>query len=84
MSVVDHFDKAPEAGFSRGPDAESARRQFNVSLGLIAALACAAGLLAFTLRGEGPKATSTAAASRTASMIDTSSGTSAYGALVRP
>ena len=50
MSVVDHFDKTPEAGFSRQWDAESARRQFSVSLALIAALAFAAGFLAFSLR----------------------------------
>ena len=56
MSVVDHFHKTPEAGFSRSWDAESARRQFNVSLALIAALAFAAGLLAYSLRiGPAPQ-----------------------------
>ena len=81
MSVVDHFDKAPEAGFSRQWDAEAARRQFNVSLGLIAALACAAGLLAFSMRGEGPTA---AAPHVSAQRRILNSGTAAYGALVRP
>ena len=50
MSVIDHFDKAPDAGFERDWNAESARRQFNVSLALIAAPAFAVGVVAWTMR----------------------------------
>lgn len=56
MSIIDHFDKAPEGGFSREWDAAAARRQFNVSLALIAALAFAVGLLAYSMR-VGPQPT---------------------------
>jgi hypothetical protein len=82
MSVVDHFRKAPEAGFSRSWDADSARRQFNVSLGLIAALAFAAGLLAYSLRiGPAPYAST----AHNATSIAQSDGAPAnYGRLVRP
>ncbi len=77
MSVVDHFHKAPEAGFSRQWDANSARRQFNVSLILIAALAFAVGLLAFSLR-TGPMTRIFPAPSVT------DSGGVNFGQLVRP
>jgi len=78
MSVVDHFDKAPEAGFSRQWDADSARRQFNVSLILIAALAFAAGLLAFSMRTP-PRTLASAPA-----MSVTQADSGAFGRLVRP
>ncbi|MFV0280571.1 MAG: hypothetical protein ACK5JM_07405 [Rhodoblastus sp.] len=51
MSVVDHFGKATDAGFTRRWDADVARRQFNVSLALMAALAFCLGLVAYTMRG---------------------------------
>ncbi len=80
MSVVDHFHKAPEAGFSRSWDAESARRQFNVSLALIAALAFAAGLLAYSLRiGPAPEMRVTQAATMHADSTPAN-----FGTLVRP
>ena len=82
MSVVDHFRKAPEAGFSRSWDAESARRQFNVSLGLIAALAFAAGLLAYSLR-IGPSHYS-GAVGPVATVAQSDAGSANYGRLVRP
>ncbi|MDE2363167.1 MAG: hypothetical protein KGM42_10865 [Hyphomicrobiales bacterium] len=78
MSVVDHFHKTPDAGFSRSWDAESARRQFNVSLALIAALAFAAGLLAYSLR-IGP-----APISAPHALVQADTGTGAFGTLVRP
>jgi hypothetical protein len=62
MSVIDHFDKAPEAGFERGWSADSARRQFNVSLALIAALAFAVGMVAWTMRPAPPHKSVRAAA----------------------
>ena len=77
MSVVDHFDKAPEAGFSRGWDAEAARRQFNVSLALIAALAFGIGVVAFSMRSA-PKRPVFAA------IEHVEPNTTVYGALVRP
>ena len=81
MSVVDHFHKAPEAGFSRSWNAESARRQFNVSLGLIAALAFAAGLLAYSLRiGPSPQVYS----QHSAAMAQSDAGPANFGSLVRP
>jgi hypothetical protein len=83
MSVVDHFRKAPEAGFSRSWDAESARRQFNVSLGLIAALAFAAGLLAYSLR-IGPAPYSPVASSASVSIAQSDVAPANYGRLVRP
>ena len=78
MSVVDHFDKAREGGFSREWDADSARRQFNVSLALIAALAFAVGLLAFSMRTphKAPVAAPVA--------VQTDAGPSAFGGLARP
>lgn len=77
MSVVDHFDKAPEAGFARGWDAEAARRQFNVSLALIAALAFGVGVVAYSMRSA-PKRSVTAA------IEHVEPNTTVYGALVRP
>lgn len=80
MSVVDHFHKAPEAGFSRSWDAESARRQFNVSLGLIAALAFAAGLLAYSLRiGPAPQVRTAQAP-----VVQADAGPANFGKLVQP
>jgi hypothetical protein len=76
MSVMDHFDKAPEVGFSREWNSEFARRQFNVSLGLIAAIAMAAGVLAFSMRP--------AAMFHAPSYVVEHSGPASYGALTRP
>ena len=42
MSIADHFEHAPDAGFVRNYDKNSARRQFNVSLILIVVIAAAA------------------------------------------
>lgn len=42
MSIADHFFHAPDAGFVRTYDAQSARRQFQVSVALILILAAAA------------------------------------------
>lgn len=77
MSIVDHFDKAPEGGFSREWDTEAARRQLNVSLGLIAALAFAVGILAFSMRVGPPPAPTHVA-------VQTESGPGNFGQLVRP
>ena len=77
MSVVDHFDKAPEAGFTRGWDAEAARRQFNVSLVLIAALAFGIGAIAFSMRSD-PKRPVTAA------IEHVEPNSPIFGALVKP
>ncbi len=78
MSIVDHFDKAPEGGFSREWDSEAARRQLNVSLGLIAALAFAVGLVAFSMR-VGPHRPVQHAA-----IEHVDAGSPIFGALARP
>ena len=54
MSIADHFEHAPDAGFVRNYDSSSARRQFNVSLILIVVIAVAASALAFLVRFDQP------------------------------
>ncbi len=49
MSLVDKFDDQIEPGFARRFDRESARRQFRVSILLVAAMAFAAFVLGFAL-----------------------------------
>ena len=54
MSVADHFDQVPDAGFVRQYDASSARRQFNVSLMLILVITLAASAVGFLVRFDHP------------------------------
>lgn len=49
MSLVDKFDDHIEPAFTRSFDRESARRQFRVSILLVAAMATAAFVLGFAL-----------------------------------
>lgn len=49
MSLVDKFDDQIEPAFTRNFDRESARRQFRVSILLVAAMATAAFILGFAL-----------------------------------
>lgn len=49
MSLADKFYDHEEPGFSRSFDRESARRQFRVSILLVAAMATAAFVLGFAL-----------------------------------
>jgi hypothetical protein len=49
MSLVDKFDDQIEPAFTRNFDRESARRQFRVSVLLVAAMATAAFVLGFAL-----------------------------------
>jgi len=49
MSLVDKFDDQMEPAFSRSFDRDSARRQFRVSIFLVAAMATAAFVLGFAL-----------------------------------
>jgi hypothetical protein len=49
MSLVDKFDDQIEPAFTRSFDRESARRQFRVSILLVAAMASAAFVLGFAL-----------------------------------
>ncbi len=49
MSLVDKFDDQIEPAFSRSFDRESARRQFRVSILLVAAMAVAAFVLGFAM-----------------------------------
>lgn len=57
MSIADHFEHAPDAGFVRDYDSGSARRQFKVSLVLIVVIALAATALGLLVRFEGPTST---------------------------
>ena len=54
MSIADHFDHAPDAGFIRNYDTGSARRQFNVSLMLVVVIAVAASALGFVVNFDHP------------------------------
>jgi hypothetical protein len=49
MSLVDKFDDQIEPALTRSFDPDSARRQFRVSLLLVAAMATAAFILGFAL-----------------------------------
>ncbi|MGH6817192.1 MAG: hypothetical protein ACREC1_00285 [Methylovirgula sp.] len=54
MSIADHFDHAPDAGFVRSYDSQAARRQFQISLVLILILAAAAFALGLLVRFDEP------------------------------
>jgi hypothetical protein len=54
MSLVDKFDDPIETAFTRSFDRESARRQFRVSILLVAAMATAAFVLGFALPINSP------------------------------
>jgi hypothetical protein len=54
MSIVDHFRRAPDAGFVRSYDSQTARRQFQISLVLIMILALAAFTLGLLVRFDEP------------------------------
>ena len=56
MSLVQHFDHAPVAGFSTPRFAAQAHRQFQLSLGLVVILAVAAAGLSVSLWMEAPQA----------------------------
>lgn len=49
MSLVDKFDDQIEPAFTRTFDRDSARRQFRVSILLVAAMAAAAFVLGFAM-----------------------------------
>ncbi|HEY8261069.1 MAG TPA: hypothetical protein VIG55_07650 [Methylosinus sp.] len=55
MSLVDKFEDRLEPAFTRSFDPESARRQFRVSLLLVAAMALAAFVLGFALPLNAPR-----------------------------
>ena len=52
MAIIDHFERVEEPGFTRTVDPQAARRQFNMSLGLVVVLAIAAAAIALSLRSE--------------------------------
>ncbi|MGB7127144.1 MAG: hypothetical protein WBD42_09995 [Methylovirgula sp.] len=54
MSIADHFDHAPDAGFVRSYDSQAARRQFQISLVLILILAAAAFALGLLVQFDDP------------------------------
>ena len=53
MSIADHFDHRPNGGFTRDDYAAQARRQFQVSLGLVCILAVAAVAVAVSMWLDG-------------------------------
>lgn len=55
MSLVDKFEDRMEPAFTRSFDPELARRQFRVSLFLVAAMAFAAFILGFALPLNAPR-----------------------------
>lgn len=57
MSLVDKFEHRLEPAFTRSFDPESARRQFRVSLLLVAAMGLAAFILGFALPLNAPHST---------------------------
>lgn len=59
MSLVDKFEDQMEPAFTRSFDRDSARRQFRVSLLLVAAMATAAFVLGFALPIGSPAQKST-------------------------
>ncbi len=69
MSVADHFDHTPDAGFIRTYDAQTARRQFQVSLVLIIVLAVAAFALGLLVRFDEPAAPNAPASPAKASEV---------------
>lgn len=54
MSIADHFQHAPDAGFVRNYGGDVARRQFRMSLILVAVIALAAAALTAVIRFDGP------------------------------
>lgn len=50
MSIADHFEHTPDAGFVRDYDSGTARRQFVVSLVLVAVIAVATAALGVLVR----------------------------------
>jgi hypothetical protein len=54
MSIADHFDHTPDAGFIRIYDPQTARRQFHVSMVLILVLTTAALALGLLVRFDEP------------------------------
>lgn len=54
MAMSEQLDEGYDAGFTRSWDPASARRQFQMSLILVGALACSAIVLASTLRFDPP------------------------------
>jgi hypothetical protein len=70
MSIADHFEQIPDASFIRGYDASTARRQFNLSLVLIAAIAMAAAALGSIVRFDSPAASATTGSAFTATPPD--------------
>lgn len=54
MSIADHFDHTPDAGFVRSYNSRAARRQFQVSLALVVILGISAFALGALVRFDPP------------------------------
>ena len=58
MSIANNFDRPSDAGFTRSFDAESARRQLQLSVLLVAILAVATFMLSVMIRFDVPSTAS--------------------------
>jgi hypothetical protein len=58
MSIANNFDGSPDAGFTRSFDAESARRQLQLSFVLVLILAVATLMLGVMIRFDTPTSAS--------------------------
>jgi hypothetical protein len=58
MSIADHFEQIPDAGNVRTFDPQAARRQFSVSLVLVAVIAIAVSGMSILTRFDQPNASS--------------------------
>ena len=50
MTIADHFERTPDAGFTRAIDPVAAHRQFVLSLGLVAVITVATIAATLTLK----------------------------------
>jgi hypothetical protein len=58
MTIASNFDRSPDAGFTRSFDAESARRQLQLSAILVLILAAATFMLGVMIRFDAPTSAS--------------------------
>ena len=54
MSILDHFDRSAEHGFTWQIDPDTARRQFNLSIMLVAFIALATFTATLAMKFEAP------------------------------
>jgi hypothetical protein len=82
MSIADHFDHSPDAGFVRSYDSQAARRQFQISLVLILILTVAAFALGLLVRFDEPASASNPPAATTSHEVHFAGSERHFGNLV--